>query len=66
MGGNNEFLKILKEKNIWKNYPACKELSLDTACWRKQLPAKQEYIYLIIHSYTIYHKLFYKIYLINM
>ena len=26
MGGNNEFLKLLKETNIWKNYPACKEL----------------------------------------
>ena len=26
MGGNN-FLKILKETNIWKNYPACKELN---------------------------------------
>ena len=28
MGWNNEFLKILKETNIWKNYPACKELNL--------------------------------------
>ena len=27
MGGNNDFLKILKETNIWKNYPACKELT---------------------------------------
>ena len=23
------FLKILKETNIWKNYPACKELITD-------------------------------------
>ena len=30
MGGNKEFffLKILKETNIWKNYPACKELNM--------------------------------------
>jgi len=27
MGGTMNFLKILKETNIWKNYPACKELS---------------------------------------
>ena len=28
MVGNKDFLQILKEKNIWKNYPACKELTL--------------------------------------
>ena len=26
LGGNNAFLHLLKETNIWKNYPACKEL----------------------------------------
>ena len=26
MWGNNDLLHHLKEKNIWKNYPACKEL----------------------------------------
>ena len=26
LGGNIDFLHLLKEKNIWKNYLACKEL----------------------------------------
>ena len=30
LGGNNDFLHLLKEQNIWKNYPACKELSMLT------------------------------------
>ena len=33
LGGNIEFLHLLKEKNIWKNYPACKELNLN---WYKR------------------------------
>ena len=28
LGGNNDFLHLLKEKNIWKNYPACKEFKM--------------------------------------
>ena len=27
LGGNIDFLHLFKEKNIWKNYPACKELT---------------------------------------
>ena len=27
MGENNDFFFFLKETNIWKNYPACKELT---------------------------------------
>ena len=30
------FLKILKETNIWKNYPACKELNTYLKWWRSR------------------------------
>jgi len=28
LGGNNDCLHLLKERNVWKNYPACKELNM--------------------------------------
>ena len=43
LGGNNDFLHLLKERNIWKNYPACKELRL------KLLITKPQYGFL--HSF---------------
>ena len=45
MGENNDFfLKILKEKNIRKNYPACKELS-------KQSPVEKSMEHFLLFNF---------------
>ena len=47
------FLKILKETNIWKNYPACKELD-SIIC--KDLVSLQ-FLYLSEKSVYLFHSL---------
>ena len=59
--GNKDVLKILKETNIWKNYPACKELTTvshlrpsNTVCrvWSENVSACGRYVPLIDIIYS--------------